>query len=322
MSKHVGRRGTLAFAKESPRGAIVVPSVFWIPRSTISFDDKTETAREQEGLGKLADSDANFVVQQMAEGEIEAMLDDKGLGIILTSLLGSSPVSTGSNPYTHTYALNNSNQHQSLSILYQDPDISKIFPLGVVDSLKITIEQNAIVQYTVGFKSRVGRDWTSQTANFTALGQKFLHQHLIFKIASTVAGLSGATAISLKKLELTISANTKFDTVLGTVEPEDILGQQFSVEAEIELNKEDETYRRLMLDGTYKAVEVALQRSSVNSKLDLIFPRVDFSEWEQDRKLDEIVSQKINLKANYDAANALDIISTCTLLNTYAGTAY
>lgn len=323
MSKHVGRRGTLAFVKEATRGVTpALTNAFWVPRSTISFDDKIDSAREQEGLGKIADSDSNFVTQVMGDGDIEIMLDDKTLGIILTSLMGASPVVTGANPYTSTYTLSQSNQHQSLGILYQDPDISKMFPLGVVDSLTMTIEQNAIVMWKIGFKSRVGRDFTAQTPSYTALGTKFLHQHLIFKTASAVGSLSGATAISLKKLELKISANTKFDTVLGTVEPEDILNQQFSVEGTLELNKEDETYRRYMLDGTYKAMEIALQRSSVNSKLDLQFPRVDFTAWEQDRKLDDIVSQKVNFKCNYDAANALDIISTCTLLNTYIGTGY
>lgn len=321
MSKHVGRRGTLLIAKETTRGTGTVTNGFWVPRSTISFDDKTETAREEEGLGKIADSDANFVTQKMGSGEVEAMFDDKNLGIVLTSLIGSSPITTGSNPYTHTYTLSNSNQHQSVSILYQDPDTNKLFPLGVVDSLQVTVEQNAIVTYTVGFMSKVGRDWTAQTAVFTAQGSKFLHQHLQLRLASTVGGLSGATAISLKKLELNFNANTKHDSILGTVEPEDILNQQFSVEGTLELNKEDETYRGYMLDGTYRAMEVKFDRSS-SSRLTLQFPRVDFTEWEQDRTLNEIVSQSINFKGNYDAANALDIISTCVLINSFAGTGY
>lgn len=257
----------------------------------------------------------------MAEGDIECMFDDKNLGIILTSLLGASPVITGSSPWTHTYTLSNSNQHQSLSILYQDPDLAEIFPMAVVDSFKMTVDMNAIVTYTVGFKSRVGRDWTPQTLVYTSQGNKFLHQHLIFKLASTIGGLSASTAISLKKLELTIKTNTKFDTVIGTVEPEDILNQQFSVEGQVELNKEDQTYRRYMLDGTYKAGDITLQRST-SSKLQMQFPRLDFTAWEQDRKLDDIVSQKIQFKGNYDMANALDIISTCILTNSYAGTAY
>lgn len=323
MSKHVGRRGVLGLAKESVRGTLVGTPTFWIPRVTISFDDKTETARESEGMGKIADSDANYVVQKTGEGDVEFQADDRILGLFLTSLIGASPVKSGANPYTFTYTLANTNQHQSLSILYQDPDLTKVFPLGVVNSLKFTVDMNAIVSCTASFMSRVGKDWTAQTADFTGLGSKFLHQHLVFKTAANVAGLAAASAISLKKLEFTINSNTMFDSVLGTVEPEDILNQQFSVEGSFELLKTDETYRRLMLDGTYKSVGISfLGDTPANSQLNFQLPRVDFSAWEQDRSLDQIVSQKINFKANYDAANALDIISTLTLVNTLNSSNY
>lgn len=322
MSKHVGRLGQLLIAKEGTRGTATITNGFWIPRSTISFDDKVETAREQEGLGKLADSDANFVTQKMASGEFESNLDDKLAGIILTGLMGASPVTAGANPYTHTYTLANSNQHQSLSILYQDPDYAELYSLGVIDSVKITVEQNGIVNFTVGLMSRVGKTWTRQTANFTSLGNKFLHQHLVFKLASNVAGLGAASAISLKKLEINFTKSAAHDVVLGTVEPEDVLATNFAVEGSIELLKQDETYRNYMLDGTYRAMDISFIRSSVNSQLVMQFPRVDFTEWEQDRGLDNIVSQTIQFKANYDAANAADIISTCVLTNTYAGTGY
>lgn len=321
MSKFIGRRGTLLVAKESSRGTATTSNGLWIPRSTISFDDKVETAREEEALGKIADSDNLFVTQKMASGEIESNLDDKLLGIFLTALFGASPTTTGGGTKTHAYTLDNSNQHQSLSVLYQDPDTARMYPLSVIDSFKISVEQNAIVNFTIGFMSRGGRSWTSQTADFSALGNKFLHQHLVFKTADTVAGLSAANPISLKKLDIEIKANAMVDSVLGTVEPEDILNQQFSVEGSIELTKESEDYRDLFLSGNKKAVSVAFVRAA-DSEFNMTLPRVDFTEWEQDRSLNEIVSQTINIKGNYDAANGLDIISACNLINTYAGTAY
>ena len=321
MSKFVGRRGTLALAKESSRGTATLTNALWFPRSTVSFDDKIETDRQDEALGVIADSDSLFVTQKMAQGDVEFDVTDKEIGIILTSLLGSSPTITGGPTYAHTYTLSNSNQHASVTVFYQDPDTAKAYPLGVVDSMKITIEQNAIVKGSVTFLSRVGRDYTRQTASFTGIGNKFLHQHLVVKLASSIAGLSGATGISLKKLELEIKSNAKFDSVLGTVEPEDILNQQFSVEGTLELNKEDETYRNYMLGNTYRALDISLIRAA-NSSIQFQFPRIDFTEWEQDRKLNDIVSQNINFKGNYDSTNALDIISTCVLTNTYAGTAY
>jgi hypothetical protein len=314
MTKFVGRRGIVAAAKEASRGVAIGTPTFWIGRSTVSFDDQIQNARDNHALGKLADSNANYVTQQMAEGDIEFQADDRNLGLFLTSLIGSSPVQSGSNPYTYTYTLSNSNQHQSLSILYQDPDITKVYPLSVVDSLKFTIEQNGIVTCLATIKSRVGKDWTTQTANFTTQGSKFLHQHLVFKTATNTAGLGAASAISLKKLEFTISANTVFDTVLGTVEPEDILNQEFSVEGQVELLKQDDSYRRLMLDGTYKAVGISLVNGA-SSQLNIQLPRVDFTAWEKDVTLGSIASQKVNLKANYDAVNGVDIISTLTLIN-------
>jgi len=317
MTKFAGRRGSLALAIEDSRG--VPPSsandYFWVPYSTLSFKDNVEEARENQGMGVLADGDSKYVVMKMGEGEIEAQLYDKALGVVLAGLTGALPSSSGGNPYTHDFTLTNSNQHQSVAIYWKDPDRSDMFKLGMLDSFQISVEPSGIVNYTIGYKSKVADEWTSLTPSFTSLGSKFLHQHLQVRLASAVGDLSGATAISLKNLELTISKNTVFDSVMGTIEPEDILNQQIAVEGTLELNLEDDTYRDYMLNGTYRAMEIKLLKDA-NSSLTLQFPRVDFSEWEPDYSLDEIAKQSINFKANYDAANALDIISTCDLVNT------
>lgn len=314
MSKFVGRRGKLGLAIESSRGTPVSPTI-WVPWATMSFRDTVEEARENQGMGVIGDSDSKYIVMKMGEGEVEAQLYDKALGIILTGVLGAVPVSTGANPYTHTFTLSQSNQHKSLSLYWTDPDRTDMYALAMVDSLQMSVEPNGIVNWTVGFKSKTAKDWTQQTSSYTSLGAKFLHQHLSVKFASAVAGLSAATAISVKKLEFTISKNTVFDSVMGTVEPEDILNQQLAVEGSIDLNLEDDTYRDYMLNGTYRAMEVKLN-GGTSSSLTIQLPRVDFSSWEDDRPLDEITKQTINFKANYDAANAADIISSCVLINT------
>lgn len=314
MTKFVGRRGKLGLAIEATRGTAVAPT-FWIPYATMSFAEKTETAREEQGFGVIADSDSNYVVMKMGEGEVEAQIYDKAMGVILTGLLGAAPVTTGSNPYTHTYTLANTNQHKSLTLYWTDPDRSEVYPMSMIDSFSLNAEPNGIVEYTVGFKSKAAKDYTAQSSAYTSLGSKFLHQHVQVKLAANVAGIAAATVISLKSLELNINKNTMFDSVMGTVEPEDILNQQLSVEGTLELNLEDDTYRDYMVNGTYRSMEIKLNNGS-SSTLTLQFPRVDFTEWEKDVELNETQKQTINFKANYDAANALDIISTCTLINT------
>lgn len=315
MTKFIGRRGTLMAAIENTRGVPpAAASFFSIPWSTMSFKDVTEEARENQGMGKIADGDSKFVTMKMGEGEFESQLYDKALGVILTGLFGANPVTTGSNPYTHTFTLSQTNQGKSLSLYWTDPDRNDMFPLAMLDSFSIKVEPSGLVNYTIGFKSKTAREWTTQTTNFTSLGSKFVHQHLQFRLAANVAGLAAATPISLKNLELNFNRNTMFDGVIGTVEPEDILNQQMSVEGSISLNLEDDTYRDYMLNGTYRAMEVKLL-GATNSILTFQFPRVDFSEWESDLNLDEISKQNINFKANYDAANNLDIVSTATLTN-------
>lgn len=313
MTKFVGRRVGIAIGKEASRGVPQSTTLFWVPFAKLSFDDKTITVRETQGLGKIADGDSAYVTQKSADGSIDAEVYDKALGLFLLSLMGSETPS-GSNPTTHTYTLSNTNQHQSISIFAQDPDNTKVFANSVVDSWKMTIATNAIVEHSWGFMSRSSDDFSTLTPAYTSLGLKYLHQNLSFKLATTIGGLAGATKIALKSLELNVNANTMLDSALGTVEPQDILNQQFQVSGKITLNKNDDTYRQLMLAGTYNACEIKLTNTT-NSILTIQLPRVHFTNWQQDRTLDKIVPQTIEFTGNYDAANALDIISTLTLAN-------
>lgn len=314
MTKFVSRRGSLGLAIETTRFTPVSPT-YWLPWAVMSFFDTIEGARQDEGLGNIADSDAFFVTFKKGEGSIDSQLFDQALGYILSSLLGAKPVTTGSNPYTHTFTLSQTNQPTTLSLYWKDPDRSYMFAGATVESLKMTVAQNAIVAYTVGFKSKTAKDWAIQTPSYTTLGSKFLQQHLQFRLATTVGGLGAASEIALKNLELTINKNGTFDQNLGTVEPTDILTTELSVQGSLQLNLNDDTYRNLMLANTYQAMEIKLL-GSTSSSLQLQFPRVDWSEWQPDYNLKNIAQQKVNFKGNYDAANALDIISTAVLINT------
>lgn len=314
MTKFVSRRGSLGLAIESVKGTAVAPT-YWVPYTTMSFFDKTETQAENQGMGVIADQDSLYVTMQMGEGDVDAQLYDQALGYILSSLLGTTPTTTGSNPYTHSFALSQTNVPQTLTVAWHDPDRNYLFPNAVVESLKCSVAPSGIVEYTVHFKSKRAREWSTLTPSFTTLGSKFLHQHLLFKLATDTASLAAATGISLKNLDFTIDRKTIFDSVMGTVEPEDVLSQEISIEGELQLNLEDDTYRGYMLNGNYKAMEIKFNRSS-SSSLDFQFPRVNFTEWEPDLSLSDIAKQKISFKANYDAANGVDIISTCDLVNT------
>lgn len=316
MAKFVSRRAEVGIAREATRGIPVVPA-HWLPWSTVGFGDKTETVTENSALGRIESSDYSYNTMKYAEGTLEADVRVAYLGLILTNLLGAAPSSSGGNPYTHTYTLTQTNQHASLSLLIQDKtntDVVKMFAMAMIQKWTLKVEAGQIVTNSIDFISQPGKDWTSQSSSFTAMGSKFLHQHLAFKVATNLAALTASTAISVKSLELTIEKNILRNDVAGTVTPEDLNNQDFTVTGSVVLNYEDATWINYMTAQTDRAMEIVLN-AGASGILTLRFPLVHFMNWAKDMPLGEIAKQKIEFTAHYDAANGNAAISTCTLVN-------
>lgn len=322
MSKFIGRRGSVGAGVESTRGTAQVTTLYWIPFSVLSFDDKVEKVRESSAFGNLADSDSAYTTSKFANGNIEGDLYAKSLGAYLYSIFGTTtPTLSETGVYSHAYTLAATNQHKSLTLTYKDPNENLVFKMGMIDEFKITVEPKGIVSYTAGFASMASNTWGTLTPAFTSLGAKFLHQHLQVKVAANIAGIGAATPIDVKKLELTIKKNVENDNVCGTLQPGDIVNKEFSVEGSITINRNDNTFKTYGLTDVYKAMQIVLDDptligATLGTKLTIQMPRVDFTEWEQDRSLGDLVTETFTFKANYDAVNGLDQISTCTLVNT------
>ena len=138
MSYFVGRRASLGIAREATRGTFVTPT-YWLPYESLKIDDKAIVVDAGGAFAQIEDSMESFVTKKFAEGEIEAILDDKAIGVILSALVGSAPSSSGSTNYTHTFTLANSNQHTSLALMVQDPNSATAFALAMLDSFEISL---------------------------------------------------------------------------------------------------------------------------------------------------------------------------------------
>lgn len=322
MAKFIGRRVNVGIGKETSRG-VGVASSQTIPKINYTFDDKANKARAGEGLGNISGGGSQaIVVSRFSEGSIDGEIDVNSFGLILLATFGTESVAAyQTTAYTHTYTLANTNQHTTLSIHCDDPIQDKIFKGCMVDSLEFEINQSDVVKFTCGLKGRKGND-----DNFSpsyAVDYKFVGRDLILKVASDTSGLAAASALSVKELKITINKNTDFDNVLGTLEPEDVLNKQFTIQGSLTLNYEDETWKNYMTGGTKRAIGIKLTNtrdtigSAGNPEFYLELPIVDFSEWESQRGNDDIAGQTINFTALYDIANSR-LISSCYLNNTSA----
>ncbi len=320
MSKYIGRLVDVGVGRETSRGAGAAP-VYHLPLLSLGFDDRVTKARSEGSLSKLEDSEESFVTTQFSEGDMEGEIRGSSFGLILYSMLGSlSTAGPTDSAYTHSFTVSHSNQHQSLAMVVHDSNSDELYKLVMLSELEIVAELDEIVKYTASFISKRSVP-TGLSVPAVSSEVKFTKKHLRFKVANDIASLSGASAISLKSLTLTITKNTEIDDVLGTAEPEDILNHQLTIEGEITLNYEDETWKNYMRDNSSKAMEIAfinndeLIGAATRPSLTMQFPKVDFFDWEPDYSLDDIVTQTIAFKASRDVANNADAISLCQLVN-------
>jgi len=321
MTKYIGRRLKLGIAKEGTRGAGATPT-YLVPHLSFSIDDKATIARESAGIGVIADSDDTFITTRWAGGDLESEVRDSSFGLFLYNLLGTcSTAGPADEAYTHSFSVSETNQHQSLALLVEEPNTTEMYSLTMIESMEILVELDEIVRFTASFLAlpAVGSD---DTVPAITAENKFTKKHLALKVASALGGLGAATATSVKRLRLSVSKNLMLDDVLGTASPEDILNRQLTVEGEIELNYEDETWKTYFTAGTKRAMEIKLTNTdatigagATNPSLTIRMPRVDFFEWEPDYALDEIVSQTLSFRANYDISGGNNVISTCDLVN-------
>lgn len=322
MAEFIGRRVNLGVARETSRGTDPGSAAVFIPRTELTFQDRVEKVVSGEAHGHIDDATDAFVVAKYGEGSISAEVRDKSIGYFLYAMLGSLSTSNlGGGDYSHAFSEANSNQHQSLTLYMDDPNSNDmLFELAMLNTLTIDVQTGQIVTFSSDFMSKAGDD-SSVTATYTA-ENRFLAQHVSVKLADTVAGLGAATEIPLKSFNVTFTKNVVRDHNIGTIEPTEIHNQQFSVEGQFTLNLENDTYKDLMIDGTYKAMRLSFVNTGVtlaggnNPSLTIDLSRCHFFSWERNNELDAITSQTIQFKGLRDISAGNDIVDACTLVNT------
>lgn len=308
--KYIGRRMNIGFGKETSRGTAVAAAV-WVPKLEFNFDDKFETVRDESSVGVIETPNDSIIVKKWAEGAFGGNLTDKSLGYILLALFGSvsSALKGGETiVYNHAFSVNESAQHQALTIGVDDPVQDYQFALAMIDSFEIKYERGKILSYTVNFKSKKGASATL-TASYTA-ENAFLPQHFAFKLATNLAGLDAAQAINVKSLSLKFEKNLEFDDVLGSIDPADICNKEFKVSGSMDALFEDEaTFKTIALGDTAKAMRIDLTHTAIigtasNPRLKFDFAKVKFTKWEKQTPNADLAMQSADWEAMYSLSDA------------------
>lgn len=255
MGKYIWRKVNVWFWKETTRWTAVAPNL-WCPKASLDFDEKSEKVIDESSIGVIEDSFDWHVVKQRAEWSFECNAYANAIWYILLNLFGSVSTSGSTGEYTHEFSVDETNQHQSLTIGLADDTQDKQFPLAMIDSAEITAETWNFVTISSDFKSKKWNDatLTPSYSNDFAL----LWKHVQVYLADDLSGLDSASSIQATQVTLTINKNLEDVDVLGSVQPLDFCNTFFNIEWSMELLRDDATYKNIYMDGVKKAMRIEI----------------------------------------------------------------
>lgn len=314
MSKGIGRLLQIGIAREATRGTSPAAATYWIPHNEFDIFEKDSKVVDEQTRGVIEDSVGQSIVKQWAEGSLKAPIGDKHFPLLLYGIFGTLASSLKSGEtlvYDHNVSVQQGAQHQSLSLYLDDPLGGQDYThaLGVLASLEIAYEQGKFIDYVANFKAKKGA--TATLAPSTTSENRFLPQHLAFKLAATQAGLDAAGATVIKSLNLKIEQNIEDDDVLGNIAPADFLNKHFLIEGTLEAIWQNESdFKTAALAGTVKAMRIDLNNADVtigtasNPRVKIDLHSVVFKEITRPVRINELVKQTIAFKAHYNTTDS------------------
>jgi len=331
MAKGIGRLLAFGLAKESTRGTAISAATYWLPFDDLSIDEKFDNAVADQAVGVVENAINEYRVKNYADGSFKVPMMDQSTGLLFLSVLGSQTVATHAGEsvvYDHTFTVGESAQHPSLTLFIHDPlggtDYSHAN--GVIHKLEIDAELKKFVQLSLSARAQKGVSQSTFTPSILS-ENRFIPQYMTFKYATAVSGLSGATAIALKSIKLTIDENIEDQEVLGNVAPADFLNKEFKVEGQLEAiyqNLTDFKNVSLATPNVGQAMLIDLINSDVtigsaaHPELKITLNQVFFSEYSRPIKVKDLVYQTVKFRGTYKLADSAMI--TILLTNGVSGT--
>jgi len=309
MSEIIGRQIELGVTVEQTRGTPQAVAEKWLKKITANIRSRAEHAIDESSHGVLEDSDGRRVIKKWIEGDVEGNLHIDAIGYFLYNIFGSISSSwVASGVYSHVFTLAQSIQHASLAIFAKDGGAQqKVFNNAMVGSLQIQAAMDGIVRFTASIMAKTEAT-NSDTPSYDT-EYDFIGKDITVKMADTEAGLSGATAIKAKDLNITFDQGIISDYVFGSYNPDDIYNGKMSIEGEMTLNFEDTTYKDLYLADTNKYMQIQIAGTTDIGggnypTITILLYKVRISDWDRSGGNDELVTQKVSFKAFYNSTDS------------------
>lgn len=315
MAYLLGESITMGVAVEASRGTAVAPTDF-IPARTASDVVKLveKTMIKETRASKFGTYGAE-ITHSRAEGEVEFNLKNRTIGYFLKSLLGSvsSALKGGETVvYNHTFnILTNSPANPTICLALAQEGFQDYEYNGVmVTKLDIEAKMDDVVTVKAGFIARDEAEHADYTPSFNSNDYLFRNHDFKVKLATSLGGLAGATALPLKEFKLSMANNGKANHVVNAISPDDVLAGVSEIGGSIKFDYIDKTYYDYYKNNTPLYMEISAINTgqaigvASNPSMVVTLYKVSLTSYKADRPIDDIVSQSIDFNAHYSTADS------------------
>lgn len=323
MSAQVGALRNIAVGIETTGGTPVTPT-HWIPIEEGHVIPETEYAEDNSNYGRIEKPVNSEVVSENAIGNFNAVVRNDWIGMFLANLIGvpTSALANGESAvWEHDFFVLNTNAHAPLSMVYKDGITDEVSSYSFVRSLNFHIAADDILRTTI---ETIGRQLASDSntvAYATSKAYTFTGTHATVKFGTAISDLSGASAIGFHELDLTITADPLAHQVFNSATLDKAINQRLTIEGELSLLHEVNTYRDYVTDNTVKAMQFLVDRTAQQigvgetPSMQLQLAELSFESWELTEGIDGAEIEKIGFKAHFDPSESTPQMINVVLTN-------
>lgn len=314
----IGKQVEFGVATETSRGTAETTANKWMRKVVANVVERATHAIDETTRGKLEDGEGRRVVEKYVEGNIEGVLHADMIGWLLANIYGAVDTTVVSGSVnSHVFSLKQSIQHASLTLFAKDGAVQqKTFSNAMINTLEISASVDDFVRFTAGFIASVSASNSDSPSYGTEYD--FIARDITVKVASSEAGLSGATALKAKNFSIKFDQGLIRDNVVGSYTPDDIYNGKLSIEGTFDLNFADTTFKDLYLSDTAKYMEIKMEGSADigsgnHPSITVLLNKVQFMDWNRNGGASELVGETIGFRAFYNPTDEAQ--STVTVKN-------
>lgn len=324
----LGRDIEIGVATEETRGTAESSMDAAIQKVDADVVQQADHVVDNSTKGVMADATKRRVVQKWIEGELNMPVRTQTIGWFLKQLYGavSSEEIDASGAYDHTFTMEDSHKHDTLSLFLKDGSVGEwVMNGGVVGELELNASPDDLVRVSMNLGA-LSAETNSGTYNYLDEFD-FVGKDVQVLIADTVSGLDAADASDVDDLTVTFDPNIIMDKfVLGKYNPTALYNAGMNIEVELTKDYDDTDTKDLFVGDGSKAMRIDITGTGdvggANAPaLQVTLPKVQVTDHDRTgTDPDEIVTEDVTYKAMYSDSESKQ--SETILTNANEGTNY